>query len=411
MQLTWISWAIKCLPLVSLLFGVGCEDPPRSEARLAISAVCAGGANSRWTPAGEPYQLTSRYAPSGSFYIEEVGGIVTDSGSVYVLDAAQSRVFILDLNLQYRRSFGKKGNGPGELAPERDQGRRGINWRWIDVSSDTLAVFDGHRVHLFTTDGAFVETLTEVGRTLSAESPRIAFDGGQLLYASGGYDALLSSFQPGRYDWHMIRRSRRAEERITSLHLVPLPVSQQGVPFWGPEQAVPLWDNSVECVTISDGAGEWLIRSSVNGGTTDTLQVQLPQISVGQSSRKEIEALLGKAGGGGGYRDPTLTRKISGLVVDPDGVVWLLPVQENRHAGDVRVLFVQPASGTVTEARMPAFPAAFGAPGTYYAEGVNQETGEPEIVRYDIIPALNGSDQGQSRSLRSRPATSSQNRP
>jgi hypothetical protein len=378
--------ATRCWAAAAALCMTGCrQDTNGHPVRMAGAHSCHHESESRWAPASPQYRLTAQYRPPESLFIEEVGGIVTDSQSVYVLDSAQPRIFVLTLELEHRLAFGSQGSGPGELSRERDRGRRGKNWRWIDVSADTVAVFDGQRVQLFTTEGLFVSVLTQAGTTLSPETPRIVFTNDRLWYAAGGYDALFPSSSDRQYDWYLIRRSGRSDARIASMRLNPLPISSRGIPFHGPEQASPLWDYNGGCVVMSDGSSPWLIRVDTASARPDTIELTLPRIAPGTADRQEVERILGQAGGSSkGYRAPSLVRKIVGLTVDPDGWVWLLPVQERTQGNKVRVLWVAPDTKDVREVWLPAFPAAFGEAGSYYAVVKDDDTGEPEIVLYDL---------------------------
>jgi hypothetical protein len=82
----------------------------------------------------------------------------------------------------------------------------------------------------------------------------------------------------------------------------------------------------------------------------------------------------------GAHRRPQL----SGLVIDPDGYAWLLPAQDSANVpgGGVKVVRIALSTGAAERDTVPAFPAAFGAPGNFYARKNNRQTGEAVVVRY-----------------------------
>ena len=72
-------------------------------------------------------------------------------------------------------------------------------------------------------------------------------------------------------------------------------------------------------------------------------------------------------------------------MIDPDGYAWLLPTQDSTNVpgGGVEVVRIALSTG----AAVPAFPAAFGAPGTFYARKNDRYTGEAIVIRYDRAAA------------------------
>jgi hypothetical protein len=70
------------------------------------------------------------------------------------------------------------------------------------------------------------------------------------------------------------------------------------------------------------------------------------------------------------------------LVLDPDGYVWLLPVQPSPRIPDgVEVVRAPLGGGSAVLDTVPAFPRAFGAPGVYYAETRGPD-GAIHVVRF-----------------------------
>ena len=76
-------------------------------------------------------------------------------------------------------------------------------------------------------------------------------------------------------------------------------------------------------------------------------------------------------------------------MIDPDGYVWLLPTQDSTNVpgGGVEVVRIALSTGAAERDTVPAFPAAFGAPGVFYARTNDRRTEEAVVTRYDRAPA------------------------
>ena len=87
-----------------------------------------------------------------------------------------------------------------------------------------------------------------------------------------------------------------------------------------------------------------------------------------------------------GYLAPTALRKRSDRVIDPDGYAWLLPTQDSTNVpgGGMEVVRIALSTGAAERDTVPAFPAAFGAPGTFYARKNDRHTSEALVIRYDL---------------------------
>jgi hypothetical protein len=379
----------------SALLLAACADEHREIPRtLGARAGCesrAGG--SRWSSGGVGYRATASYGRQAETWLNEVAGVAAVDSLVFVYDAPQSRVVMLDGRLQPVRSFGRKGQGPGELAPVMDRGRRGLGWKWIDGSGDSLLVFDGTRLQFFSPDGRFlVQGLrAAVDRGwVSDETPRLRYWQGRLLSTRGGYDTPILRRPRDRYAWELVDVAGGHDRPIVSLRLAPLPAGHNKVPFLGPEQALPLWDAAGGCVVATDGTGAWLVRAALSGAGADTLALDLSPVRLPVVDREEIARLMGMAGKGGraGYIEPTALRRLAALTIDPDGYAWLLPLQDSSHVpGGVEVVRISLSTGVADRDTVPAFPAEFGAPGVFYARTNDRHSGEATVTRYTLSAA------------------------
>lgn len=365
--------------MLLLLVATACSSEP-SKQSVARSANCLSrDGGSRW--AGE-YARTTSYGGDGESLIE-VGGIVAVDSRVFVYDAPRARVTVLTDSLSRVQQFGRRGQGPGELHPVMDFGMRGKNWRWLTTAGDTLVVFDAIRVQQFDSSGRFMrQAFSElIGRAmLSDMAERIVAGPGVLVSTEGGYHAPLTPDGGDPNQWYVVARSDGRNRRLISLHLPKLPPGPQKVGFIGPGQARPLWDAAGGCVVASDGASAWLVRASLQGGRSDTIPVALPDVKEPRIDREELQRLAG-----GRYVEPSARRRVSGLIIDPDGYAWLLPWQGSTNVpGDVEIVRVSLATGRSELDTVPAFPSAFGRPGVYYATTNDRLNEDAVVTRFDM---------------------------
>lgn len=318
------------------------------------------------------------------YWVEEVAGVAELGGMTYVYDPGRAHIVVLDSAFLPVRTMGRKGKGPGELEPGWDRGTRGRGWRWMEIVDSTLVVYDGFRLQSFAPDGSL-----ESGRlqgpvrrgAVHFWADRLRISDEAVISSSGGYALMSRSRRP--YEWTLSRSTESRTTPILSLRLTPLPKSR-GVPFSGPEQALPAWDALSGCVVASDGTGKWLVRGDVAGRSIDTLALELPELGRPKIDVARYERLMG-AGGGGGYVGPTALRDISAIIIDPDGYAWILPVQDSTAGGEgVEVVRLSLQTGAVARDTVPAFPTEFGSPGVFYARVGERD--EPALARYRLSP-------------------------
>lgn len=383
----------------SVLLLAACADEHRKIPRTleARSGCESREGGSRWSSGGASYRATATYGTQSEAWLYEAAGVAVVDSLVFVYDAPQSRVVMLDDQLRPVRSFGRRGQGPGELASVMDRGRRGIGWKWIDGSGDSLLVFDGTRLQFFSPDGRFLVQGSRAALDrgwVSDETPRLHYWRGRLLSTQGGYDTPILRRPRDRYTWELIDIAGGNARPIVSLRLTPLPAGPNDVPFLGPEQALPLWDAAGGCVVATDGTGAWLVRATVTGGRTDTLALDLPSVRLPTVDREEVARLMRMAGKGGPapYIEATALRRLEALAIDPDGYAWLLPLQDSSHVpGGVEVVRISLSTGAAERDTVPQFPAEFGAPGVFYARTNDRHSGEATVTRYTLSAAPNPS--------------------
>lgn len=371
--------------LVAVLFSAcdGASRHPASPQRASCSSHLEG---SRWASAGA-YRKTAVIGRDEADWLNEAGGVAVHDSLVFIYDPPEGRIRVLTEALTPVRTFGRRGGGPGEMRSFTAMGTLGPQWQWTAMAGDTLLVFDGLAVHRFSLDGRFLGRAygAAVQRTdLNDGSPVIAQVNGALLSSWGGYFLVALQEPSDRYRWSILRHTTGRPDSVLSLQLKPLPSGRNGVPFNGPEQAEPVWGWSRDCVVATDGSGGWLVRADLDGPGLDTVTFELPDVELPKIDKEEVARLSGMASKGqGGYLEPTALRRVSSLVVDPDGYAWILPAQEWRRETGLRIVRVSLATGQAEHDTVPAFPIAFGRPGVYYARSSSAFNGTAEVVRYE----------------------------
>jgi hypothetical protein len=381
--------------LVPLLLAAACDretDRPVAITRPIAAACVSRPEGSRW--AGE-YTSSAVFGDSQE---EEMSGMVlagisaTDS-IVYVLESNRVALWLLRPDLTVVRRVGREGRGPGEWQPFGPSNEGGT-MRWVHASAAGVRFFEGERIQEFDQEGRFRRILVNgaLQAGISRVQSRLAFVGDTLLYSTGGYDVLSSIGRgrkgavPGRGDpvggrslWWVRMRVGEDAHDVLRLGLMPLD-RKAGV---GPAQALPLWDTNGTCVAASDGAEPVLVYAPLGGGRQDSVRVPLPdRVDRAENYTEDMGGVLPP---GVRLGQPSAAARVKDLVIDPDGFVWLRPVQPRGGVpGGVEVLRVPLGEGQAVLDTVPAFPRAFGKPGVYFAE-THDPDGAILVVRYERL--------------------------
>ncbi len=87
-------------------------------------------------------------------FIGKVGSVTADKeGNLYIYDSLQAKIFKLNKDLKYIKSFGREGRGPGEFGNSFSHMELNIGPENNLYISDSLT----HRIHMFDTDGKFIK--------------------------------------------------------------------------------------------------------------------------------------------------------------------------------------------------------------------------------------------------------------
>jgi len=375
--------------LTAVLLLAACDrnpDPPAADGARVAAACVSRAEGSRW--AGE-YRAAGVFGDTDEEALGGItlAGIAATDGMVYVMETERVALWLLKPDLSVIRRIGKDGQGPGEWKPAGAI-MHGGSMKWVHASSTGVRIFDGQRIQGFTRDGRFERVLLS-GAMQAGISPmqsRQAFVGDTLLYSTGGYDVMgsLSRGGPPRYGelvngrlpWWVRMRVGEEVRDVLELGLTPLPKVTVG-----PAQALPLWDTNGACVAASDGAEPLLIHAPM-GVRQDTTRVPLPdRVARNEDYADKLGGLLPP---GSRLEEPSAPTRVQDLVMDPDGFVWLLPVQPaDGIPGGVEVIRVALGGAAVTDT-VPAFPRAFGGPGVFFAE-TRSPDGTILVTRYESV--------------------------
>jgi hypothetical protein len=375
--------------------------PPVAGARPVGAACVSRVEGTRWAGEYHPFAVfgdAEEEAMSGI----SLGGIAATDSIVYVMESGRPALWLLRPDLSVIRRVGREGDGPGEWRTF-SVFTQGGSMRRVSASRERVRIFDGRRVQELEPTGRFRRMVVDEtsAERLSDLQSRLVYAGDTLFYSAGGHDPLSSAATgraravgaglevgaDGRRLWAVRMRVDDEDRSILQLGLVPV----RGKGGVGPAHARPLWDSNGGCVVGSDGAEPLLIVAPV-GGRQDTVRVPLPE----RVDRNENYA--DKLGGlptfGTRLEEPSAPWRVMDLVLDPDGFVWLLPVQPDEPVpGGVEVLRVPLGGGTILTDTVPAFPRAFGPPGVYFA-GTRGPNDEIQVTRYDLDRRANANQPG-----------------
>jgi hypothetical protein len=252
-------------------------------------------------------------------------------------------------------------------------------------------VYDGGRsVKVFRSDGEAIEVegstlpLSGLGTT-RLRSLAVAREGVLVAIEGRGREPSSRSLQT----WLLAAGELRL---VHQLALPVLPRAGTGS-FVPPQQARAVWSAVNDCIVVGDGSSPWLLRLRLSSGRADT--IVLPSYTVPRDERTaermaRMRRLLDRAAADldislpVGDATPTAIWRWAEVAIDPDGHIWVNPwrLVEQRQQ-PLEILRIAP-NGRITNERVPAFPIAFGPPGSFYARQKHPTTDELLIVRYDL---------------------------
>jgi hypothetical protein len=360
-----------------------------SAGRSVVPSCAARDGGSRWEPSpARQYRAKEEFGRGTNGPFADIQSVVVAKDTVYANDSKSSVVTVLrpDLKLVHRIDLRVPSQGMGMLMGVMS-GRR-----FLDVTDSAVYVYDGRRVNAFSHAGA---SLGET-RLIPAAFPPFSIIGIQAV----GPNLLFGVDSVSPDERHLQLWSVPLKGGAATL--VPFDVAlrgpEGGVMVLGRNKPRPLWAASGRCVIASDGENEWVLRHALDSRTADT--IRLPRLEMqaqadGDDDGKARE-LLGALQARRGVKSNTVAVPGAGgtgvlrwtdMIVDPDGYLWIeLRRQPNDAKASARVYRVNLATGAVEKDVVPAFPAAFGPPGSYYARATDA-SGTPYLARYELTPS------------------------
>lgn len=299
-----------------------------------VSAV-----ETRWL--AESYSGTHTYGLSGGAGSEEwigsYGGLAAAGDSLFLYDQLRPGIIHLTGELEERGVFGRVGEGPGEFN--------------MPFPMPTLSMGDGVRL----------------------VSP---MNNEEVVFGVDSVEARRRRLQ--------LWRVQRADPNLPELlweRPVPRRPRDDGALFHRRE-ARSYWARYDDCVVVSDGGTRflWLIDLS----TLRSDSVPLPEWDVPAFGQVPSDRSVLSFGGRDVVstpQEPALLQRWTGLIVDPDGHVWLRAWTQSRE--DFRVFVFALGSGHTRGVSPPGFPTAFGAPGVFYTAGQKRDTEEQYLIRFE----------------------------
>jgi hypothetical protein len=376
------------LPAIMAFGACSAGEATRTAAGVGVCESRSTG--SRWASQGG-YIVSAQFAGREEQPLWRILGVAAGDSLLYVYDGPNHTVEILDHSLRTRGHFGRSGQGPGEFGSQS----RGIyppdlTDRRIDIAGDSVMVFSGDRVQVFTAGGEYIGQLAEReirNDQLSLFTMRIRYRDGRLNFADRSYRHGRSVEERSRFS--VIVSRKRGPSEIRSIPAEPLPTT--GGPI-GPtvvlrEQARPIWDIEGGCIVLGDGSqGKLLVATTSQLDRVDTIRFTLRDIPQPPYDPAQEAAMIAMASRGqAGRVKPTAPRRLDAITIDPDGYAWILPYQDPDHlGGDIELLRVSLETGVAQWDTVPAFPVAFGRPGVYFGRALSAED-QAVIYRIDSV--------------------------
>jgi hypothetical protein len=361
------------------------SDGLTPEARLRATNTCEHrAAGSRWARGDGRYAMMAEFGRAEEERLVQVAGVVpSPAGEVLVYDILAPRILRLDHDLRLAGAFGRRGRGPGEIVYQPSV----MPSSWIAAADTSIFVLDLLRLSEFDLAGRFRGYATPEP-PFALPVTHIAVRHGRIVYAVDDID-----HRDGRRSlqtWRMEERRPHTLLRIDSMPSLPL---LDGRPQRGllVMQADPLWAVHGRCAFISDGAGEWILRVDLDTNRADTLRLPsreparlAPEDEASLAHLRRAIMPAERARRLTRVR-PTARLKWAGLLVDPDGYVWLEPWRPTSAEQDpFAVWVIHPATGVVDSVVVERFPGAFLPDGGFVSRAYDPTERQALVRKYSF---------------------------
>lgn len=315
--------------------------------------------------------------------------VAITTSTVATFDQNDGRVMAIDAQGRPRWTYGRSGNGPGEIARPNSSRIIGlIGAQWIAADGPRILVFDGRTFFLFTEDGALLRRWTAdrvtterggVTRRLRLSGERAYLD---LQHLAPRQRATSDS---STQRWFEVFESDSSSARlVAALALPALPESQAGGVADGLAEAKPQWDMQQRCLVLSDGHSSRLVFVDVDGGARDTVDIGLPEwfVDVGTANAQT----QGLTPSGSAMPEPSARARIADLTLAVDGTLWLRPSAQSARSATGQVVWrYNLHTGVLTQDTVVAFPRYADQVGGVY--GITSDSSGYTVLRRVRLPA------------------------
>ena len=375
-----LTHRLSVLRVATVVATLACLSTPASS-QVAPGPCGVSASETRWL--AESYRETHTYGLSGGSrsegWIASYGGLAAAGDTLFLYDQLRPGVLHLSGELEERHVFGRVGDGPGEF-------NMPFPVTWVDDIFEGHVDFDGR--HLVVYDRFDLASFDAEGKfRWSAKMPTVSLGEGVRFVSPTSDEEMifgLDSLDAGSRHLQLWRVQRPTPNHREILWERPVPrrASDDNAPITllGKREARSYWARHQDCLVISDGGRRFLWM--VDLSTLQTDSIALPEWDVPAFGELPSDRSVMNIGGrevGTRPQEPALLARWTGLIVDPDGHVWLRAWTESRE--EFEVFVVSLASGESRRLNPPGFPTAFGPPGVFYTAREEPETGEQYVVR------------------------------
>lgn len=297
-----------------------------------------------------------------------VAGIVNRGGETFAFDRIVGAVVRIAATGEVLRRLARSGRGPGELTPLTDYAvlsRTRASRDWLAARGDTVVILDGNAFHRYLADGAYLGS-TRVPAAVHEEATLYPRETARLRARSSDFVVDVTTIRhtpgdrtrpPSRAQALWVVRDSSARLWFRRAVAAP-PLTERGALVLSTIEARPLYDLAGDCAVLSDGGSPRLLLVSADGGRVDTVPIRTALREPRIDENERIARRLSGAGDAP-LPPPSLPGRIRNLIVDPDGWVWLLPVQPEGEGEGVEVIRIHLGSGEEYVDRVPVFPQLF----------------------------------------------------
>lgn len=328
-----------------------------------------------WTGREPIWQVSATYGLRDSEALMDVWGVASaPDGGLFVFDAGRGQITGLNSDFTIAWTSGRHGSGPGEFSYQRV-----LAGDWMTANDSAIFVLDLRGVTEFGLNGEYQRPVANAVPNVPRVD-RIAIWNGSVVYALNDIDR--ADGRRALQTWHIDSGGKHELLRVDSIQELPL-VSGRPVRGIYVMQAEPLWAVHGDCLFVSDGSSDWLIRAHLSEGLVDTIYLPTtPYPSLSDADRAHLERLRREASllgirVGEAHTRPTAPIKWNDMIVDAHGSIWLEPWRpESTRDLPFESTIVNPNTGQTTSLTLPVFPAVFASDWSFVARRHDPLRGE-----------------------------------